>query len=263
MELGGFSKYHPFIMYLQYYENYAYKHSDGVISILPNTKEHTMAHGLKPDKWYYVPNGIIKEDWENAEDLPALHKEKIAEYKDQGFKLIAYTGNLGVSNILDTFIESKQFLKTQKVAYILLGTGTEEAKLKELAKKQKDVLFLPLISKFAIPNFLKAMDLLYIGLKKENLFKYGISPNKIFDYMMAAKPFIQAIEAGNNPVMEANAGLSIEPENSMALADAIDKLFAMSDAERLELGNNGRKFVLNNHDYAVLAKKNIEILNKI
>ncbi len=35
------------------------------------------------------------------------------------------------------------------------------------------------------------MDVLFIGLKNESLYRFGISPNKIFDYMMASKPIIQ------------------------------------------------------------------------
>lgn len=45
----------------------------------------------------------------------------------------------------------------------------------------------------------------------------------MFDYMMASKPIIQAIDAGNNLVQEANCGLYAEPENVEAIAQAILK----------------------------------------
>ena len=87
------------------------------------------------------------------------------------------------------------------------------------------------------------MDVLYIGLQKQSLFRFGISPNKMFDYMMAAKPIIQAIDAGNNLVREADCGIDVEPDNVSEISKAILALKSMSEEERRKLGENGKKFV--------------------
>lgn len=79
--------------------------------------------------------------------------------------------------------------------------------------------------------------------------------------MMAGKPVIQAIDAGNDPVAESGCGISIEPENPQSLADAIVKLKNLSVAERALMGDSGRNYVLQNHDYKVLAEKCLNILS--
>lgn len=260
MELGGYSKFHPFIAFLQYFENIAFKKSDAVVSILPKTLEHAKNHGLKPEKWHYVPNGIYLNDWNKSIKIPQNYAKKLDELKQKGLFLIGYAGNIGVANVLHTFIESKKYLKDQKVGIILLGTGTEVNNLKKLAESYSHVYFFDPIEKTAIPNFLKKLDVVYVGLKRQPLFRFGVSPNKIFDYMMAKKPIIQAIEAGNDLVNEANAGITIEPENPEQIAKAILKFSQLSKNELNQMGENGQKFVLNNHEYSVLSNKFLQVL---
>ncbi|MEG1718669.1 MAG: glycosyltransferase family 4 protein, partial [Bacteroidales bacterium] len=70
MELGGYSKNHPFIKVMQRAENMAYQKVDAVVCMLPKAKEHTVEHGLAPEKFHYVPNGVVVSDWDNPDPLP-------------------------------------------------------------------------------------------------------------------------------------------------------------------------------------------------
>ena len=118
-----------------------------------------------------------------------------------------------------------------------------------------NVSFLPLLDKAQVPSVLKKFNLCFIGLKKQKLFRFGISPNKIFEYMFAAKPIIQSIKAGNNPVKEANAGFSTEPENAEEIVKAIIRGYNMTKEELETLGNNGYKYGLENHSFEKLTEK--------
>ena len=262
LELGGYSKYHPFILTMQLAENYAYKHCNKVISILPCAKNHMIEHGLKKDKFYHIPNGIVLKDWKNPKRLPEEHQSVIYKLQNEGKFLIGFAGAHGVANSLNSIIDATAKLINRKVILILIGAGQEKEKLISYVKKSnfKNIYFLDPIDKSAIPTFLKQMDVLFIGLKKRPLFKFGISPNKLFDYMMASKPIIQAIDAGNNLVKEANCGLCVEPGNSDAIADAIIRLQSLSEGARKKLGENGNKFVHQYHTYNNLALKFIEVM---
>lgn len=156
-------------------------------------------------------------------------------------------------------------LKSQDVVLILIGTGQEKEKLVSYTLKHgiDNVYFFPAQEKELIPACLKQMDVLYIGLQKQPLFRFGISPNKMFDYMMASKPIIQAIDAGNNLVQEANCGLYAEPENVEAIAQAILKLKMMSTQEREELGRNGHEYVLQNHAYNKLTERYLDLIKQV
>jgi glycosyltransferase involved in cell wall biosynthesis len=99
------------------------------------------------------------------------------------------------------------------------------------------------------------MDALYLGLRKEKLFQFGVCPNKLIDYMMAAKPVIQAIDASNDLVSEAECGYSVPAEDGEALVDAVLRVMRVDAAQREEMGRNGRTFVQARHSYTVLAER--------
>jgi len=260
MELGGLSKWHPFILCMQIAENYAYRNVDMVISLLPKTKEYMVSHGLNEDKWRYIPNGFQIEDWENVEILPENISKKLHEIRISFSRIIAYTGSLGLANALKTFVEAAKKMSNSGVAFVLVGSGPEKVNLMKFAQKisAENVFFIDSIPKKFMPSLLSEFDFLYIGLQRQSLFRFGISPNKLIDYMMAAKPIIQAIDAGNNMVEEANCGISVQPENDDAVVEAIEKLLKLSAEELAILGANGRQFALINHDYRILAEKFLE-----
>ncbi len=254
MELGKMNRYHPFIIAMQHAENFAYRKADAVISLLPKTKEYMISKGLNPDKWHYVPNGIVVEDWKNPKSLNEKTKNDIIHIKNQFNTIVAYTGTFGLANALFAFILAGKQLKD--IAFVLVGKGPEKQNLQDLIDSYHltNVFILDNINKHEIPSLLKHFDILYIGLQSQSLFRFGISPNKMIDYMMAGKPIIQAIKAGNNMVEEAQCGIAIEPENPQAIVNAIKTLFSLPKNKIDEMGKNGQKFVLENHDYSILAK---------
>lgn len=263
MELGNMSPSHPFIMLLQKGEDDAYRKSDLVVSLLPKAKEHMIQHGMKEEKFRFLPNGIVMEEWEQAnESIPNEHIEAIHTLKKKGDFLIGYAGTHGTANALDFLLDVAEELKEQPISFVLVGKGNEREQLMAEARKRKieNVHFLPVINKNAIPDFLSRMDSLYIGWRRSPLYRFGVSPNKLLDYMMAAKPIIHSIEAGNDLVAEANCGVSVPPEDPKAIAKGVMQVFNLSEDERVILGANGKEFVMKNHDYKVLAYKFIEMM---
>ena len=93
------------------------------------------------------------------------------------------------------------------------------------------------------------------------LFRFGISPNKMFDYLFSAKPIIQSIDSANDIVGDANAGISTQAESPSEIADAILKLYNMPQSERDVLGKNGRAYVDKYHSYENLAKQYESLFN--
>ena len=75
------------------------------------------------------------------------------------------------------------------------------------------------------------------------------------DYMMAGQPVICGVEAGNDPVAEADCGITIPAEDPAALAAAVRHLARLPPAERARLGRNGRAYVEQHHIYPVLARR--------
>lgn len=263
MELGNMSKYHPFIMIMQHGENFAYKYCNAVISMLPKTKEHMQNHGLDLKKWHYVPNGILPDEWKNPDDIPDSYKSIFNKLKNENKILIGYAGGHAISNAIDTLIDAAEILKEHdRIQFILVGDGVEKKKLMEKASELSNVIFLDPVRKKSIPVLLEKMDILVLGTQRKNIYKYGISMNKLMDYMMAGKPIIEYI-SGDNLIETAKAGLSCDSENPQQLANCILKLSNLSENELKQLGKNAKKYVLENHNIPVLAKKCLDIFEQI
>jgi glycosyltransferase involved in cell wall biosynthesis len=264
IELGGMNPHHPYIMMMQSAENYCYKHSDYVVSLLPCSKEHMVEHGLKPEKFVCIPNGIVKADWEKPMSDPPVYFDKLKKYHDEGYFLIGYTGAHGIANALDSFVEAGEKLRDKKIKLLLIGPGPERERLvqKVIDMNLGDTVeLLEPVKRGQVPELLSQMDALYVGLQRQPLFRFGVSPNKLMDYMMAAKPVIFAIEAGNDMVADADCGISIPPEDSSAIAEAAIKLSSLSKEELTKIGQRGKEYILRNNEYDVLSKKFLDVFS--
>ena len=258
MELGGMSRWHPFIMLLQHAENRACRDADVVVSMLPHADLHLRAHGMAASKFVYVPNGIDPDEWSGTPaSLPPAHSNAIAAARERGHLLVAYAGAHGIANALHAMLDAAALIENEPVTLLMIGSGPEKEALRAqaTARSLKNVVLLDPVPKAAIPALLRSMDVLYIGLQRQSLFRFGISPNTLMDYMMAARPVICAIESGNDPVGEAGCGLTIAPENPPALAEAIRRLARTTPEELDEMGRRGRRYVEAEHSYPVLARR--------
>lgn len=263
IQVGGMSPRHPFVMLLQFAENYAYRKSDRVISMLPNARKYMCEHGLAKEKFIHIPNGINLPEWEEAPTpLPPQHAECMQSLRNDGRFIIGYVGGHQPSNALETVLEAAELLRDSPVTFVLVGNGSEKEHLQHRAAERniKNVVFLPLIPKACIPNILTTVDALYLGLKNQPIFRYGISPNKLMDYLMAAKPVIHAVSSGNDLVAECGCGISCPGEDSRAVSIAARRLMKLSASERAAMGQHGRDYVIRNHQYSHLASRFLEAM---
>ena len=184
------------------------------------------------------------------------------QYHDEGYFLIGYTGAHGIANALDSFVDAGEQLRDQKIKLILVGPGPERDRLIQKVKDhnlQNVVELLPAVKRGDVPGLLQQMDALYVGLQRQPLFRFGVSPNKLMDYMMAAKPVIFAIEAGNDMVADAQCGISIPPEDTDAIAAAAKQLVAMPKEELEAMGQRGRAYILEHHEYDGLSRQFLDV----
>jgi glycosyltransferase involved in cell wall biosynthesis len=254
MELGGYSRYHPFILVMQCSENFAYRKSHHVVSILPKTLPHMIRHGLAAEKFTYIPNGIDPEEIgrQPSEETAALQQIPAGKF------IVGYTGSLGIANSLECFVEAAAALReVQEIRFIIVGAGPEKGRLARMASERRvtNLDFLPPVSKNQVIAVMKRFDVCYLGLKRSKLYRFGISPNKLFDYMYAGRPILQAIEAGNDLVADTGCGISVEPDNPAAVTEAVMRFYRMTPQMRSAMGEKGRQFVLANHSYDRLAER--------
>ena len=261
MELGGMSPWHPFIWTLQKAENFACRRSHKVISLLPAAEQHLIEHGMPAEHFAFVPNGILKDLWLDRAPVPAEHIKAICEFRKDKKCLIGYAGGMAISNALDVPVEASADprVKTAGIGVVCVGHGIEKERLERKARELGGhMLFLPSVSRKAVPGLLEEFDILYLGWMKSPLYRFGISPNKLYEYMMSERPIIHAVEAANDPVKDSGCGLSIPPQDVQSLCGAMLNLAELTPERRNEMGQRGRKYVEENHDIKLLAKKYLE-----
>jgi len=257
IELGGFSKSHPFIRFMGWFERFAINKSDIIVSNLQNYGQH-LKENLNIDKEFiWISNGVDLDELSDIEPLEDKIKNQIPKDKF----IVGYTGTIGVANALDSFCEVAKLLKDYKdIVFVIVGNGQEKENLLKTYGNLDNILFINSIPKKQVQSILKLFDVCYIGLQKENLFKYGVSPNKLFDYMYSEKPILYAINSGKNNIVKlSNCGISVEAQNPQAIADGILSLYNMNKENRKKLGQNGKQYVLEYFTYEKLANRYKEL----
>nr|WP_296480587.1 glycosyltransferase family 4 protein [uncultured Acetatifactor sp.] len=262
MELGGMGRYHPFVVLMQAAENSAYRHSDRVVSLPPLAKKYMIKHGMKPEKFVAIPNGIVRGDWENPEPLPGEHREALERLRAEGKFIVGYFGGHALSNALDVLLDAAKQIKEKEIRFVLVGKGIEKKRLIKRAQEEKieNVIFLPPVPKKSVPELLQYFDCSFIGSLLCALYRrFGVCLNKMYDSMMAAKPVLFAVDTSGSPIEEYQCGIVIKPEHAGEIAANIERLFHMPESEQKKMGERGKQAVIACFTYDVLGKQFAEL----
>ena len=267
IELSGMSPGHPFARLCAKAESDAYRDADVVVSMLPVVHTYMASRGLDLDKLAIVPNGISPDDWAAApqplrEDVAGT----LATARALGQTVVGYAGSMGEPNALDTLLDAAALLRDdplgRKLRFVLVGDGHLRAHLQERVRQERlaNVTMLAPIPKLQVPAMLGQVDIAYIGWQRVPIYRFGIAPNKLMDYMMAGRAVLHSVEAGNDPVAEAGCGVTVAPQDARAVADGLLRMMQLAPAARAVMGQRGREFVLARHTYPVLARRFLEAL---
>lgn len=258
--LGKKSVNHPFVRLLAYTERKAYEKSDYIISTLRMCDEHIQNIVNTEFKFKWIDNGI------NNEITPAIVPAEIRLKVPEDKFIIAYTGSLGIANAMRYFVEAAAILESNsELHFLIIGDGTERMKLEEQAMGLENITFIGKIRKDYIQGILSLCDILYFSFQNApDLYKFGVSANKTYEYMLSAKPIIlSCVDMDYNIIKDANCGLVIRPENPELIVEAINELYTMTEDERTTLGENGRKYILENNTFDILADKLIDVFHDL
>ena len=252
IELGNISPNHPLIKMMSWCEKFAITKADYVVSSLQNYDEH-LKKDLKIDKnFVWINNGIDLDEMKNIEDLSQDVKSQVPKNKF----IIGYTGTIGIANAIEYLLESAKLLQSyEDIHFIIVGDGKEKENLQQRYANLNNITFIEPIKKQQVQSMLKFFDVCHIGWNKEKIYNYGISPNKLFDYMYSEKPILHSYNGKNDIVKLAKCGVTVEPENPESIKQGILKLYSMNRDERKKLGENGKKYVLEHFTYEKLAEK--------
>jgi len=256
-EVGGMSKKHPFVIAMQIAENSAYRHCDKCVALAPYSKAYMVEHGLDPEKFVNIQNGVVEEEWAFADDIPDEHKRFFADHKDKF--IVGYFGGHALSNALDNCLDvAEKCRKVDKdIIFVFVGEGVEKKRLVQRAIDEKidNAFFLPSVSKKAVPTLVRKFDCSYMTGMPSPLYRFGLCLNKMYDSMMAGIPVICAFNAPQTPVSIYKCGIECDPMDTDRVVRAILQIKRLAPDERKQMGQNGIDAVLKHFTYRHLAEK--------
>lgn len=253
-EIGGVSKFHPFVKFLQWVEDHGYKVADSVVSNLPGAVDHMVVRGMDSAKFVWIPNGIFLD--EVSKSAP-LNEEARSRLPKDCF-IIGYAGTVGVANALDCLVSAaKRVLNQPDIRFVIVGDGLEKERLCNRVADEgiNNILFLPAVPKSQVQSVLGEFDVCFIGWKDESLYRFGVGANKLPEYFFSGKPVLQAYSGRHDLVSEFKAGVTVPAEDPAALAREIVRLKSLTIKERAAIGNLGRQAALEHFDYNQLSDR--------
>ena len=236
-----------------------YKHSDQIL-ISSRSFQKSIERFVKNKRPKYHPNSV------NQAFVDFISQRKVRGKRvDKTFR-IAFAGNLGKAQSLDTIIEAAELLKwNPKIEILIYGSGSEEAWMKSEVYRRglKNVKMLGQFPLEEMPNTLSSMSALLVTLTDSEIFSFTV-PNKIQAYMAIGRPIIASLNGeGADLINEANAGICVDAEDSLRLSNAITELSALTDEELNVLGQNGRAYFMENFEITTLTDKLLKIFQEV
>lgn len=221
-------------------ERFLYRHADAVVVLAEGASADVVADGAAADRVVFIPNGADPDDFVVDEDRTVLRQAY-----GMTSMVMVYAGAHGPANGLGLVLDAAAELSEShpEISIWLVGDGVSKVSLQSAARDRGlgNVVFRDPVPKQEVPRLLAAADVGLHVLADVPLFRRGVSPNKLFDYMAAAIPVLTNTPGEVAGLVErAGAGIAVEPTG---LADGMRRMATASDDERARWGSDGRRFL--------------------
>ena len=251
VDMGALSERNPITWGLRLLERFLFAKSEKIISLLPYVAEYLKGNGIPGEKAVWIPNGVDLSIFENLRTYDGGTSDAFT---------VMYLGGHSSYHGLEVVLDAARILQEEGwngVRFVLVGDGAEKPNLVAYSDELglQNVEFRGLVPKRELFKVLGEADALVYCFRRLPLLKYGVSPVKVFDYLASGRPVLYAVDGSNNPVAEAGAGITISPEDPMALAKAVKKLVSMGPEARIRMGSQGLEFVKRYHSIGALADR--------
>jgi glycosyltransferase involved in cell wall biosynthesis len=260
-EEGGYSDSNPLVRLLAWIERYGYRRADLVVGTMPNLAEHVANVAGEGIACECVPFGFDPTAFSKQDPLPPDYP--VQRIPRDRF-VIGYAGSIGLTNALDTIIAcARELAEDPRYFFVFLGGGDLRERYMEETRNLENVMFLPKVKRAQVQAVLKGCDILYFAVHNSPVWKFGMSLNKLIDYLMAAKPVLASYNGFPSMLDEAGCGEFVPAGDVAALRNAILRYSEMPSDRLVEMGEAGRSWLLENRRWDVLARRYLEICDAL
>ena len=226
--------HNPAVVALRCMEKWIYTRADAVVFTGEGTydyiRERRWEKAVPRSKVYYINNGVDTEMFKSNRDT---FRVEDGDLDDPGLFKVVYTGSIRKANGLDVLLDAAKEVEDRRVRILIWGDGDEKAALEQRVRDEHidNVIFKGRVEKKFVPSIVSRADVNFIDPFSDNVAKYGISSNKLFEYLAAGKPILMQAKGAYNPVKTYRAGVSLDTLDPADLAAQIDRFAGMNAQE--------------------------------
>lgn len=263
VEYGILSKKNPIVYAMRCLEKWIYIKADKVAFLDEGDYDYIIEQGwqneIKRSKVYYLSNGVDLELFEKNKQQFVVKDKDLDD--SEKFNVV-YTGSIRKVNNIGLLLEVAKKVKNPRIQFLIWGKGDELESLKEKIRDEKirNVVFKGYIEKKYIPYITSKADVNIVHNNPMKLFRFGISFNKIFDYLAAGKPIISDFPCKYNPVIQYGAGLDVIVAEPNEIAKVVE-LFSSMNKEKYNLFCDNAKKAAVVFSYDQLSTHLLDIIN--
>ena len=240
-------------------ERFLCRKAERIVMLLPHTQKYMAGIGVPADKIVWIPNGVELSRYDDVVPYDGAARPPFR---------VMFMGGFVETNAIENILEAARILKERgrkDIVFMLVGRGTDREEVIKRARDERldNVQFPDPVPKFEISRVMSQADAFIYALHDLPLYQYGVSLNKLTDYLAGGRPIIFSGHSAYDPVADIGAGYSLPPDDPVAIADAIERLFALSPDERIKMGRKGRQYVVEHHDIPKLATQLLEALEPV
>ena len=230
VKIHGFSNWNPYIILLGAVERFLYRKSHLITSTLPNFDKHIRSIGVNKPVFHF-PN-FATETFEVLEKTETTRSEKMN---------FIYAGSLGIANDIETLLETCRILEEtgfkDKLHIDVFAANQGQI---ELMKKFNTLNIITIHGVKPRMKILTTMTKYDCGIalcKNSDLYRHGISANKITDYLAAGIPIILSSPVDHD-LSKFDAGWVVPAENPELLAGVMRKACTLKASQLNKMRQN-------------------------
>lgn len=238
VDIGGLKKNGLTYRVFRHVEKLMYRKAMRISSTLPNLADHVAGSGSDPAKIVCIPNGV---------DLAPYNRPESYDGGAGRPLVVMYVGGFGLDHDVPTIIRAAKILQDegdQCFRFIVIGGGVRKVECEEEARSYqlRNLEFRSPVPKTSLPEVQRDADILVAAITDSKSYRFGLNLNKLCSYFASARPVLFSGNPPNDPVAESGGGISVRAEDPQAMVDGLRALAQMEPAERVRMGESGRRY---------------------
>lgn len=260
--------HNAFYSILQRIEDDSFNKSDLVFFTMPYGSKYICEEkSIDPQKVIWIGQPINCSNYDKLANSGQLPTDISSFIEGKFICTFAgyYTTYEGVYKMLEAAKEILNY--NRKIVFVFCGSGKEDDGMRKYVEDNHltNVLISKRIDKELVPTLLRHSNicLSYVEDHSGNeAYRFGLSLNKLNEYLYSGAVTILGYDYPGNQVEDSKGGFVFNTSENK-FAELIKSIYEMSSDDRKEIGENGKRYILDNHDVNVIAKKYLTALEEL